>query len=305
MSISSVNTFERLNAAIYEKQDEYLTKKWGKFKEIFSHYKVGVSSQYSLSKIFSRAFKISQKIQNDKEITQLWLEILGQKKVTLCYLNFPDIPSFTYNFNSILSQFKELPLKEPVINFVQVNDDLCKKEGIENIATTFDNIAKEAVAFEYGHENLMKMLQDKTTLCFLAKHKGVTVGCIAGSYLQIPKENNKFVNILHLWFIGRQANYPSVRLYEYLNSHQDEILKIFPNLQCLTWNIVPQESICLKEIEKIGFTSKEHIKAGFQGRPMDFYTKMIQGEQAITLKREQVKDAQIKNREKILNTSRK
>lgn len=322
LAVSLNQTIEQFNTSILKKQDETLTKKWEKFKTIFAESDFCVNSQHAAGKIFSNAIKISRHIQDDKEITQLWTEILNNKTFKLPDPDFPVIASCTYDFKCILTQLKNSRFEEPVINIVQLTEKICDEDGIMNIANAFDNIAKEAVSFKYGSEHLKKMFQDKTTLCFLAKHEGVIVGCIAGSYLEIPNIENQWEaalinrlpeshleipyegrltdNVLHIWFLGRKADYPSLRLYEFLVARKGEILERFPNLQYLTWNTIPEEAIHFKEIEKIGYDSKEHIDKGFLGRPMDFHTKNIQGDFAI-IKREQVRKAMTKNRERILS----
>lgn len=227
-----------------------------------------IDSQGQAYQIFSTALKITRIISELESLKELWFEILNQGSFTV---SVPDKPVHSYNFQSImqLGLKGEENFKIDIFMVDREENDLCR------LSKDIDCIANEALGGTPGAVFFENMLKDPHSVCLLAQHENTIVGCLYGNSIHIDRKEKQAINVLHLRFIGRKADYPSINFIQLLKDNEKKIYKKFPELDYLSLCVVVENTHALQHYQELGFLSGELIEKGFQDKNVIYMTKKI------------------------------
>lgn len=267
---ASVNIMDlTLQSILFESQipsDGNLSRLWNRFK--YCLFNPSISSQDEAYQIFSTALKITRMIAKLENMKSLWIELLSKGAFTVCRL---DKPPHSYNFYSII-KLAESGEENFNIDIIEVDRF---KDDIERVAEDIESISNEAMGLSVGVKVYEGILENSNSICLLAKHEGITVGCLYGTYVNIQRVEKESINVLHFRFLGRKADYPSINFIQLLQNHEKRIHEKFQNLDYYSLCVFVDNNHAQHRYHELGFSDIERIEGGFMGHTILYLRKKL------------------------------
>ncbi len=275
----------KFEQALKVENNQQLTNLWNEYNNTYCRT---VNSPMTAQKIFSLALKITNLVNNNQNLKNLWMTLLDNSPFNLVR---PDIATYTYTFAPILQLAKSNKphFNVKIITIDPAHDDLNK------IAANIDTITHEALGLRFTIDHHKKAITQPNTLTLLAQCNQKTIAIGSCSYVSLDSA----INVLHCSIAARKAEYPSIHLFDHFENQKKGVLEKFPGTDYITLCTQVENEHAKAKYEQLGFTCTERVEQGFQNRPTLFYIKKVSTKKGLPRPTyEKVQEARKKIREK-------